>query len=271
MRVLVTRPSREAQSWLQALETAGHSPIALPLIEIAPAADLRPLIAAWQQISAYQAIMFVSANAVDFFFAGKPANVTPPFCDGGVSIRAWATGPGTARALARAGTRANWIDMPGPDALQFDSESLWVEVLGQVSADTRVLIVRGEDIGSGDSGGEIAAGAEGTGRDWLAKRIFEAGGSVDFLAVYRRQVPIFTAAQQDQVRTASTDSSVWLFSSSQAIANLAGSFPGQSWARARAVATHPRIAQTARDHGFGVVYESRPALADVIASIESLA
>ncbi|MGE3348297.1 MAG: uroporphyrinogen-III synthase, partial [Ramlibacter sp.] len=41
--------------------------------------------------------------------------------------------------------------------------------------------------------------------------------------------------------------------------------------RARAVATHPRIAQAAREAGFGVVCESRPALADVVASIESFA
>ena len=266
MRVLLTRPSREAKSWLQALETAGKSPIALPLIEIAPVADLRPLVTAWRQISDYQAIMFVSANAVDFFFAGQPANPTPPFLDGAGSIRAWATGPGTARALARAGASARLMALPGADALQFDSESLWAEVAGQVGARTRVLIVRGED-----SGSVVAAGADGTGRDWLAKRILEAGGSVGFLVVYRRQVPIFTATQQDQVRAASTDGSVWLFSSSQAIANLTGSFPAQSWARARAIATHPRIAQTARDHGFGVVYESRPAIADVIASIESLA
>ena len=38
---------------------------------------------------------------------------------------------------------------------------------------------------------------------------------------------------------------------------------------ARALATHPRIAQAAHDAGFGEVRECRPALADVVASIES--
>jgi uroporphyrinogen-III synthase len=35
------------------------------------------------------------------------------------------------------------------------------------------------------------------------------------------------------------------------------------------VATHPRIAQAARDAGFGAVLEARPTLDDVVASIES--
>jgi uroporphyrinogen-III synthase len=45
--------------------------------------------------------------------------------------------------------------------------------------------------------------------------------------------------------------------------------PGQSWAQARALATHPRIAQAVRALGFASVRESRPAFDDVLASIES--
>jgi uroporphyrinogen-III synthase len=64
---------------------------------------------------------------------------------------------------------------------------------------------------------------------------------------------------------------VWLFSSSEAVAHLRSLAPGQSWSRACALATHPRIAQAARAAGFGVVCESRPTMAELIASIESLA
>jgi uroporphyrinogen-III synthase len=62
---------------------------------------------------------------------------------------------------------------------------------------------------------------------------------------------------------------VWLFSSSEAVENLRKVSDSQ-WSKALAIATHPRIAQAAKDAGFGVVYESRPLLADVAASIESL-
>lgn len=281
MRVLVTRPIREAQSWLQALKSAGLDPVALPLIEIAPLDDLRPVTEVWRQIIRYRAVMFVSANAVDFFFAAQPQSTSsklPSFQAGNLPVRAWATGPGTASALARRGVPSGLIDSPSPDALQFDSESLWAEVSGQVSAGTPVLIVRGDEA-VGQAVGLVnrlanrpaRAGANGAGRDWLAQHVEQAGGSVDFLVVYRRQVPVFSQAQCERVRTASYDGSVWLFSSSQAVDNLTSNFPNLTWAQARAVATHPRIAQTARSHGFGVVCESRPTLSDVIASIESLA
>ena len=262
MRVLVTRPSREARRWLEALKCAGHDPIALPLIDIAPAADLQPLTDVWQQISRYQAVMFVSANAVDFFFAAQPQSMASIFSEAVPSVRAWATGPGTAQALLRAGASAAGIDTPKPDSLQFDSESLWAQVHAQIGGGSQVLIVRGD---------EASSQAMGTGRDWLAQQIQAAGGCTDFVVAYRRQVPAFTRAQQGIVRAASTDGSAWLFSSSQAVANLAISFPALSWAKACAIATHPRIAQTARSHGFGVVCESRPTLDDVIASIESWA
>jgi uroporphyrinogen-III synthase len=265
MRVVVTRPSRDAQSWLQALKIAGHDPVALPLINIAPVADLTALHRQWQQIKRYQAVMFVSANAVDFFFEAKPQSTFAMVSEGGLPLRAWATGPGTARALVQAGATA--IDMPKPDSLQFDSESLWTEVCGQVGVGSQILIVRGDEA----SGVQASVHAAGSGRDWLAQRIHAAGGSVDFVVAYHRQVPVFTRADQDLVRAASTDGSAWLFSSSQAVANLAGSFPALLWGQARAVATHQRIAQAARNLGFGVVCESRPNLEDVIASIESLA
>jgi uroporphyrinogen-III synthase len=64
---------------------------------------------------------------------------------------------------------------------------------------------------------------------------------------------------------------VWCFSNSQAIHNLAHGLPKQSWAKARCIATHPRIAQTAKALGFGEVQMSKPSLADLLVSLESLA
>jgi uroporphyrinogen-III synthase len=252
VRVLVTRPEREARSWVLGLRAAGLEAVPLPLIDIAAVVDPLEIQRAWQRISLYQAVMFVSGNAVEQFFALKPA--------GGLEIRAWATGPGTARALEQAGVRAALIDTPQPDAPQFDSEALWALVVDQVSADSRVLIVRGSDAGSGP----------GVGRDWLAQQVVASGGEVDFVVAYRRLAPTWTPEQVCLARTAAADGSVWLFSSSESIANLVQNTPGLDWAAARAVVTHPRIAQSARELGFGVVCQSRPALADVIASIESL-
>ena len=59
--------------------------------------------------------------------------------------------------------------------------------------------------------------------------------------------------------------------SAEALGNLLAAFPGQTWAGAKAVATHARIAQAARLAGFGKVALARPGLAALCASIESLA
>lgn len=260
MRVLVTRPLREARLWVASLRADGLDAVALPLIDIVPARDPQPLAAAWARIARYDALMFVSGNAVEHFFSSNlfPARTQTDW--GAIKFRAWATGPGTSEALRQVGVPASRIDTPAADAGQFDSEALWQQVRGQAAVGCRVLIVRG-----GDAAGRV------TGRDWLARQLQTAGAEVDEVAVYERQLPAWTAAQRTQAQQAANDGSVWLFSSSEAIGNLQPLLPGQSWQAARAVATHPRIAQAARDAGFGVVCESRPALPDVVASIESLA
>ena len=98
-----------------------------------------------------------------------------------------------------------------------------------------------------------------------------AGARAEFAVAYTRGAPVFTAEQQALVQSALAQGALWLLSSSQALAHLCAAVPQQDWARARALATHPRIAQTARAAGFGAVHECRPSLDDVGASIESLA
>jgi len=276
MRVIVTRPRREAQRWVQAFAAAGHEALALPLIEVAPPADLAPLQQAWQRLGDYAAVMFVSANAADYFFASKPP-LSPVNIDVfATTTRAWATGPGTMAALRRAGLAAARIDAPPSDSGQFDSEALWQVVATQLQPGQRALIVRGDDGGAGhgaangDSGNAGSAGA-GRGRDWLATTLAAAGIRVEFVVAYQRQAPDWLAPQQALGAAAAQDGAVWLFSSSQAVANLRQLLPAQRWQQARAVATHPRIAEALRQVGFGQIQVARPALADLLASIESLA
>lgn len=260
MRVLVTRPLHDAQRWVRALSGRGLQAVALPLIDIAPAADARALHAAWRVLPQYLALMFVSANAVMHFFATRPPDVNIWGAAGDIGPRAWATGPGTRQALLDAGVSAGQIVAPAADAQRFDSEALWALTGASVRPGGRVLIVRGAD----DTG-------RSAGRDWFAQRVAAAGAKAEFVVAYERRLPQWSDAERTLARLAATDGSVWLFSSSQAIGHLQGLLPAQRWDAARAVATHPRIAQAARDAGFGVVCESRPAFDEVIASIESMA
>lgn len=200
----------------------------------------------------HDALMFVSAAAVEHFFATHADDVDPA-----TTPRCWATGPGTTRALLEAGVPAAAIDAPPEHAAQFDSEALWICVQAQVHPGARVLIVRGGD-----------AAGHATGRDWLARQVEAAGGMVETLVAYRRLPPSFGA---DDVRIAMEGvqgEATWLFSSSEAIANLCHALPGATWHAARAVATHARIAQAAEAAGFGLVRTSAPTVAALVASIE---
>lgn len=263
MRVIVTRPLREGQRWVRELADAGLSAVVLPLIDIRPADDPAPVHTAWQRLGDYAGVMFVSANAVDGFFASRPADASSFGANDAIKTRAWATGPGTTAALRRAGVPAECVDAPAADAVQFDSEALWQRVGKTVQPGQRVLIVRGGDAQNGSA-------AQGIGRDWFAVRLAQAGAAVDFVVSYQRARPQLDAAQGQLAREAAADGSVWLFSSSEALANLLANVPEQDWHAACAVATHPRIATAARQAGFGTVLESRPALTDIRASIESI-
>lgn len=264
MRVIVTRPEREAHQWVLDLSARGLDASALPLIKIAPVDNPSGLAQAWHDLAEYVGVMFVSANAVAHFFAARPASVQAFKSHSAIRARAWATGPGTARALLREGVAPELLDTPAPEQGQFDSEALWQVMAPQVHPGTRVLIVRGIDAGRSDDT------AQGSGREWFAKRVSQAGARSEFVVAYQRCAPEFSAAEHELAGQSATDGSVWLLSSTEALANLIAWLPEQSWVDARALATHPRIAAAAKRAGFGVVCESRPTLADVVASLESM-
>jgi len=260
--VIVTRPASDAQRWVDQLQQRGISAEALPLIEIASVDDLTTARAAWSHLDHYAAVMFVSGNAVEHFFAAKGQGVEPLAQDLASlhSVRFMAPGPGTAQVLVAQGVPAAQIDTPSAEAAQFDSEALW-QVIGQRDwSEQRVLIVRGQ---SGNA--EAAADVVAPGREWLARQLENAGASVDFVVVYERRAPHFTAAQLQRIAASQSDGSVWLFSSSEALAHLP---QGSDWSKSRAITTHSRIAHAAQAAGWGVVIESRPALDDIVASIE---
>jgi len=282
MRVIVTRARPEAERWSLELSARGLEAVALPLIQLDPVDDPAELMQAWQHLRDYAGVMFVSAKAVEAFFLAQPTQSDEFKPQAGIKTRAWATGPGTAKALLRAGVAAELIDAPSAAAGQFDSEALWQVVAGQVRPGTRVLIVRGSDAPvevrtdvaavaaaqrvRGSSQAKVKA--QGNGRDWFANQVRQHGAQVDFVVAYQRGAPTWSPAQFEVARQAASDGSIWLFSSTQALANLDAVLPGQDWAGAFALATHPRIALAAKTAGFGVVWESRPILDDVVAILK---
>ncbi|MBL0727809.1 uroporphyrinogen-III synthase [Piscinibacter sp. HJYY11] len=248
MRVLVTRPRAQAGEWVRLLRDAGLQAEALPLIKIAPATDGAALAGAWQGLHELALVVFVSPNAVSCFFDGRPDGLAWPEV-----VVAASPGPGTTRVLRALGVQQ--IVEPAADAPQFDSEALWEQLSARDWQGRKVLIVRGE-----------------SGRDWLAERLRERGAVLEFVAAYGRTLPALSSRERgllDDAR-ATPSGHLWLFSSSEAITNLQSLAPDADWAPSLALATHPRITQTARTLGFGRVLEARPSAEAVVACIQSI-
>lgn len=256
-RWILTRPAEEAARWQQALSQGGQPVVSWPLIDIRAVPQTAALQAALQNWSQWAAVMFVSRAAVQHLLA-----LRSPTHDWG-RTRCWVTGPGTLQALLAAGVPPALVDAPDAQAGQFDTEHLWQVVQHQVPAGAQVLVVRGTEA--------AALHDAGQGRDWLSAQLTRSGVQVQGLASYVRAVPQWRADQCAQARQAAQDGSIWLFSSSQALKNLHTLLPDQDWQQARALVTHPRIADTAHSLGWGVVRTSRPTPAEIRASLESFA
>jgi uroporphyrinogen-III synthase len=253
--VLVVRPRAQADAWVDALAALGVPARALPLIEIAPAPDAAQVDAVFAQVEASQKeplLVFVSPNAVLGFFdavaaaRGTPARAWP--------AHAWAaaTGPGTVAALRECGVPPERIAAPAADATQFDSEALWSVVRRWRWTRRPVWIVRGNG-----------------GRDWLGEQLREAGADVRVVQSYGRAAPVLSPDERALMAAALAEPVrwIWMFSSSEAIAHLQALAPDARWSAGRALASHPRIADSARALGFEsvtVVAPSAQAVADAV-------
>ena len=249
-RLIVTRPRDHALPWIERLVARGVDAVAVPLIEIAPPADPRPAREAWAGLAGRSLAVFVSGNAVERFFAARPAGAAWP-----AGLRAAAPGPGTGESLLGHGVPPASIVMPAADAAQLDSESLWQVLRTTDWKGRRVLVVRGDG-----------------GRHWLIERFVEAGATVDAIAAYRRLPPSLSSEERRHLDAAlaAPSAHAWLFSSSEAIVHLAGLDGVAIPSGSRALATHPRIAARARQAGFSAVLEVQPGLDAVVACIQSM-
>lgn len=269
--VVVTRPAGENEAWLSALREAGFPTLALPLIQIAPVSVSAGATGpqALQDLSALSTLMFVSVNAVRYFFANLASQQREAWQRAwhqGSGPRCWATGGGTCRALLAEGVPTTAIDWPGDNAPRYDSEQLWQVVAPQLTPMSMVLIVRGQ-------AANPASGGMGDGRDWLGRQVIALGATVHYQSVYQRDIPEWDAAFENAWRLAVSDShAIWLMSSSQALQHaqvLMGADYHRLWNR-RLLCTHTRIAGSARQAGWQRVTVCRPVIAEMIDTLRNL-
>ena len=247
--VIITRPRHQAQPWLQALQARGIHTVNIPLLEISPCAspsELHVIQQAQEKLNRYAWVMFVSPNAVDYFFEQACNQAWP------ASARAGSPGEGTTQALLRREVPLELIDQPGQNQHK-DSEHLWQNIQHRNWKNTNVLVIRGTSSAQPP-------------RNWLIEQLQGAGAQVDTLVVYKRQ-PVMPAPElQTWLRSTQAQQACWLFSSAEALKYLCD----YNWTQTTAIVTHPRIAQAARLAGFGQVICTRPDLHTLVETVESV-
>lgn len=252
--LLVTRPQPQAQAWVEALQAAGCSAWALPLLSINAEVPGDPLQDAGD-LRSLDLVFLVSPNAAASFNAALNARGLSPLDL--PRTRVAAPGAGTARVLMASGWPSERVLQPRADAAQMDSEALWSVICHEPWVGRRVLFVQGQ-----------------SSRPWLGEQFEAAGAQVIRVQLYSRGGPDWTPqARQllEQALVAPADH-VWLLSSSEALQHLLAQWPATAdRARSQVLATHPRIAENARMAGFGVVFESMPTVEAVVSCIQSQA
>jgi uroporphyrinogen-III synthase len=190
LRILNTRPVAQAQSLNEAIQAAGGISITCPAIEIK--ASRTPWLNHLPPLSSLQQIIFISANAVNYFFeALAPKALIWP-----ETITFIAIGQATAQSLAQ------WIQFPIHVPSIANSEHLLQLSSLQHIQGQNIVLVRGEK-----------------GREEIAQQLLYRGARLISLPVYRRVLPKLSQAML---------SSLWhkdavdiiLFTSEQAMRQL---------------------------------------------------
>lgn len=132
IRVVITRAEHQSETLQAAFEAAGFEVHLLPLLEVVPPLDPRPLERAASELALYDWVVFTSTNAVEAFL---------PLAGGALPtrLRVAAVGPATADALR------SWEVEPHLTASKSDAEGLLAELGPRVDRRRRVLLPQASD------------------------------------------------------------------------------------------------------------------------------
>jgi uroporphyrinogen-III synthase len=146
---VVTRAAHQAEGLAAAFAAAGADVETLPLLEICPPADPRPLERAATELALYDWVVFTSTNAVEAFLP-LTGGALPP------RLQVAAVGAATADALRGYEIEPHLTATGG----RSDAEGLLAELAPRVSRQRRVLLPQAADARPTLVEGLAAAGAE---------------------------------------------------------------------------------------------------------------
>lgn len=162
MTILVTRPKYQADKLCQLIEQEGWQAIRFPTLEII-ASNQGKIKQQIEQISQYDWVIFISANAVNFALSANDGKIEPF-----KSCQIVVVGAATKKVLDDVGLST--VLMPADN--QFNTEGLLATEAMQSVKGLSCLVVRGDG-----------------GRELLADTLRERGARVEYLEVYTRVQP----------------------------------------------------------------------------------
>jgi uroporphyrinogen III methyltransferase/synthase len=223
-RVLITRPSAQADEFALQLWEAGAEPIVAPTVVLGPPDDPAPAEDAVARVRTYAWLTFTSRNGVDAFFDILSAHGKDARALGDVKVAA--IGPKTAEALSLRGIRVDF--MPA----QYVNEDVAAGLLERSQPGDRVLLFRAQEA-----------------REVLPETLREHGRPVDVVAAYATRSRI-----DPDVAAGAERADIVTFTSSSTVAGFLANVPDAPAALAgkTVAAIGPITARTAREAGIRV-------------------
>jgi uroporphyrinogen III methyltransferase/synthase len=236
--VAITRAATQAGETARAVRARGGLPLEAPTIAIQPPADGAPLARAARDIGSYDVVAFTSANGVDALFEA--------IRDAGLDARAFGRaliaviGPGTARALAPYGVRA---DLAAEEHRGEGLAAAIAEKLGGVVAGRRVLLARAT-----------------VARDALPDTLRAAGAYVDVVPAYESVAASVEALAPLRTALLAGEVDVVTFTASSTATRFCEAFPDAQALLAETLIASigPITSDTLRARGLRVDVEAKP-------------
>lgn len=201
VRVVVTRARHQASGLVASFAAAGAQVVSLPLLEVVPPPDPRPLERSATELALYDWLVFTSANAVNEFLP-LTGGVLPS------RLRVAVVGQATARALSRYDIEPTLV------ATKSHAEGLVEALAPRIARRRRVLLPQAADA-----------------RPTLARGLEAAGAEVATVVAYAKRCPPQAAQKAGEVFA--EDPLGWVtFTSPSTVSNLAELF-GTRWAQRR--------------------------------------
>lgn len=245
--IVITRPQQQAHALATLVRGEGGQPIVFPLLEITDLDDYSAFNQVMDGLEQFDWAIFISSNAVEHGMSHLLARRDIP-----PQLKFAAIGPVTAAELAK-------FDVPHTltPSGRFDSESLlalpeFSNMLGQ-----RCLIFRGQG-----------------GRELLANVLKERGAEVGFAECYRRVNPAHDTSELVRLWQNKQLHAI-VVTSSEALRNLLdliANSPEQdrAWLYQTPVfVNHPRIAETAAEHGLNAITAEQPGDAGMLTALKN--